>query len=208
MCTSVFVLVICVCPPIPPHSFSFLTSLRCPPLSAHQLVLSYSLLSPLHAPLYFCHVLDFKAYIPRRRNIPGVGGWRWAMHPTPEFCVGDTINMLVSWSQRNPTQNHKICVLPHAKPKRKPVEYRLRWVPTQNAGVGHVHFKFFVYISFAFGTQRESHFQWNMGLTLSMCHYFYPLFLIHFLSPPPPPCFHFLLSPCTSFYSLLVASCC
>ena len=27
-------------------------------------------------------------------KIPGVGGWRWAMPPTPEFCVGDT-NMLV-----------------------------------------------------------------------------------------------------------------
>ena len=37
---------------------------------------------------------DSKAYIPLRRKIPGVGGWCWAMPPTPEFCVGDT-NMLV-----------------------------------------------------------------------------------------------------------------
>ena len=37
----------------------------------------------------------------------------------------------------------KSCVLPDAKPKRKPVEYRLRWVPTQNLGIGHVHFTFF-----------------------------------------------------------------
>ena len=36
-----------------------------------------------------------KAYIPPERKIPGVGGWRWALPPTPEFCVGDT-NMLVS----------------------------------------------------------------------------------------------------------------
>ena len=28
-----------------------------------------------------------KAYIPPERKIPGVGGWRWAMHPTPDFCV-------------------------------------------------------------------------------------------------------------------------
>ena len=35
-----------------------------------------------------------KAYISLRRKVPGVGGWRWAMPPTPEFCVGDT-NMLV-----------------------------------------------------------------------------------------------------------------
>ena len=27
------------------------------------------------------------AYIPPERKVPGVGGWRWAVHPTPEFCV-------------------------------------------------------------------------------------------------------------------------
>ena len=36
-----------------------------------------------------------KAYIPPERKIPGVGAWRWAMPPTPGFCIGDT-NMLVS----------------------------------------------------------------------------------------------------------------
>ena len=54
--------------------------------------------------------------------------------PTPEFCVGDT-NMLVSWSQREPflpDAKPNISVLSDAKPKRKPVEYRLRLVP----GVG------------------------------------------------------------------------
>ena len=30
---------------------------------------------------------SFKAYIPPERKIPGVGGWRWAVHPTPVFCV-------------------------------------------------------------------------------------------------------------------------
>ena len=65
-----------------------------------------------------------------------------------------------------PDTKPKICVLPDAKPKRKPVEYRLRWVPTQNSGVGHVHFMFFVLISFALGSQRKPSFQWNMGFTL------------------------------------------
>ena len=54
--------------------------------------------------------------------------------------------------------------LGNAKPKCKPVEYRLRWVPTQNSGVGHVHFMFFVLIPFVLGSQREPSFQWNMGL--------------------------------------------
>ena len=34
------------------------------------------------------------AYIPLRRKIPGVGGLRWALPPSPELCVGDT-NMSV-----------------------------------------------------------------------------------------------------------------
>ena len=38
--------------------------------------------------------VEFKAYIPLQRKIPGVRGWRRAMPPTPEFCVGHT-NMLV-----------------------------------------------------------------------------------------------------------------
>ena len=32
------------------------------------------------------------------------------------------------------------------------------------AGVGHVDFRLFVSISFAFGSQRKRSFQWNMGL--------------------------------------------
>ena len=34
---------------------------------------------------------------------------------------------------------------------------------TQNFRVGHVHFMFFVLISFAFGSQHKPSFQWNMG---------------------------------------------
>ena len=35
---------------------------------------------------------------------------------------------------------------------------------TQIFCVGHVHFMFFVLISFAFGGQRKPSFQWNLGL--------------------------------------------
>ena len=41
-----------------------------------------------------------------------------------------------------PDANPKICVSPNAKPRHQSVEYRLRWVPTQNAGVGDVYFMF------------------------------------------------------------------
>ena len=37
---------------------------------------------------------------------------------------------------------------------------------TQISCVGHVHFMFFVLISFAFGTQRNPSFQWNMGFSI------------------------------------------
>ena len=43
-----------------------------------------------------------------------------------------------------PDANPKICVTPDANPRRQSVEYSWRWVPTQNAGVGHVYFFFFV----------------------------------------------------------------
>ena len=61
----------------------------------------------------------------------------------------------------SPDAKPKSCILADAKPKRKPVEYRLHWVP----GVGslHVHFIFFVLISFALGSRRKRSFQWNMG---------------------------------------------
>ena len=43
-----------------------------------------------------------------------------------------------------PDANPKICVTPDANPRRQSVEYSWRWVPTQNAGVGHVYFIFLV----------------------------------------------------------------
>ena len=62
------------------------------------------------------------------------------MPPTPEFCVGDT-NMLVYFG-----------VTPDAKSQRQPVEYSLHWVLGIGSCVGHVHFIFFVSISFALGS--------------------------------------------------------
>ena len=66
----------------------------------------------------------------------------------------------------NPDAKSKLCVSPNAKPRCQSVEYRLRWVPMQNAGVGHVYFMFFVYILFAFGTHHEPNFRWNMGFRI------------------------------------------
>ena len=90
---------------------------------------------------------------PRRQNfalgIPTC--WYFGANANPLICV---------LADAKP----EICILADAKPKRKPVEYRLRWVPTQNSGVGHVHFMFFVLISFALGSQHAPSFQWNMGL--------------------------------------------
>ena len=39
-------------------------------------------------------------------------------------------------------------------------------MPGVGAGVGHVHFMFFVLISFAFCSQRKPFFRWNMGFRL------------------------------------------
>ena len=36
-------------------------------------------------------------------------------------------------------------------------------------GIGHVHFRLFVSISFAFGRQRKCSFQWNMGFRQDYC---------------------------------------
>ena len=45
-------------------------------------------------------------------------------------------------------------------------------MPGVGAGVGHVHFMFFVLISFAFCSQRKPSFRWNMGFKcLIMSHY-------------------------------------
>ena len=83
-------------------------------------------------------VLGSKAYIPLLRKIPGVGGWHWAMPPTPEFCVGDTIMLVyLALGEANllrwPCIFLFFCVdfIRVGYPMRTPfpVEYRWRWVP-------------------------------------------------------------------------------
>ena len=77
-------------------------------------------------------------------------------------------------AQRQPPTppNAKISVTSDAKPKICVTPDASQWniggVRSSGigAGVGHVHFRFFVSISFAFGSQRKRSFQWNMGLTL------------------------------------------
>ena len=59
-----------------------------------------------------------------------------------------------------------ICVTPDANPRRQSVEYRWRWASGVGAGVRHVHFMFFVLISFAFCSQRKPSFRWNMGFSV------------------------------------------
>ena len=112
-------------------------------------------------------MVSSKAYIPPERKIPGVGGWRWAMPPTPEFCMEIPTCWYILALPPTPITDASpnICVTPDANPRRQSVEYRWRWVPnTTLFRVGHVHFMLFMPFFSALGTQRECYSQWNMGL--------------------------------------------
>ena len=81
---------------------------------------------------YFTCNIALSLYSTATQNY-GVGGWRWAITPDARILRWDT-NMLVSENCKKkieslPRQKTKNCVSPDAKPKRQPVEYRLRWVP-------------------------------------------------------------------------------
>ena len=78
--------------------------------------------------------------------------------------------MLVSKKTKicvTPHAKHKICVTPNAKPQRKPMEYRLCWVPNAKSSVGHVHFISFgvnfIRIGFRFSVEYGLKAGW-MGL--------------------------------------------
>ena len=64
-----------------------------------------------------------------------------------------------------PTQNLKLALAPMPTPDAS--QWNIGGVGPSDvgAGVGHVHFMFFVLISFAFCSQRKPSFQWNMGFT-------------------------------------------
>ena len=74
-------------------------------------------------------------------NAPDAKGLRWKYQHVGIFW---RYLMLKFAAPPPPDAKPKICVIPDANPRRQSVEYRLRWVPTQNAGDGHVHFMFFV----------------------------------------------------------------
>ena len=73
------------------------------------------------------------------------------------------------------SKNVKVCFTPDAKPKfafhptqnRNASQWNIGCVGSSGIGgrIGHVYFKLFVSISFAFGSQCKRSFQWNMGFT-------------------------------------------
>ena len=75
--------------------------------------------------------------------------------------------MLVSENAKlafTPTQNIKFVFPSTQNPNTS--QWNIGCVGSLALGlcVGHVHFIFFVLISFALGTKRKRSFQWNMGL--------------------------------------------
>ena len=86
--------------------------------------------------------------------------------------VGDA-NMLVSRKSCGANVNPKIFVTPNANPKICRCNIGPVGDPRQGAGVGHVNFMLFVFISFALGNQRVPSFQWNMDFIV------FPLYCGH-----------------------------
>ena len=92
--------------------------------------------------------------------------WRWGQQEF-SLTIGDT-NMLVSKNAKiclTPTRNIKFAFPPTQTPNVNQWNIGCGGFPTQNSRVGHVHFKFFVLISFALGSQCKPSFQWNMGFS-------------------------------------------
>ena len=78
--------------------------------------------------------------------------------------------MLVSENAKicvSPTQNIKFAFPPMQNPNAS--QWNIGCDGSQALGLcaGHVHFIFFVLISFALGSRRKRSFQWNMGLKLT-----------------------------------------
>ena len=78
--------------------------------------------------------------------------------------------MLVSENAKicvSPTQNIKFACPPMQNPNAS--LWNIGYMGSLALGlcVGHVHFIFFVLISFASGSRRKRSFQWNMGLRVA-----------------------------------------
>ena len=107
-----------------------------------------------------------KAYIPlRRKNValgPGVG-----LAPQRHYFA---LGIPTCWYLKmlkfafSPTQNIKFAFPQTRNPNAS--QWNIGCVGSLALGlcVGHVHFIFFVLISFALGSRRKRSFQWNMGL--------------------------------------------
>ena len=116
-------------------------------------------------------ILKTIAYIPLRRKIPGVGGWRWVDASILHWRYQ---HVGIFWRYLT----LKFALAPTPTPDAS--QWNIGGVGPSGFGadVGHVHFMFFVLISFAFCSQRKPSFQWNMGLT---CWY---LKTLKFALPP------------------------
>ena len=66
----------------------------------------------------------------------------------------------------HPTRNLKVVFYPTRNPNAS--QWNIGCVGSLALGlcIGHVHFIFFVLISFALGSRRKRSFQWNMGFKL------------------------------------------
>ena len=99
------------------------------------------------------------AYIPLQRKTIRIGYWHWLGPPISHFYVTYN-NKLVSFElgdanfSRHPMQNPNV------------TQWNIGCVGFQTFCVGHVHFMFFVLISFAIGGQCKPTFQWNMGFKI------------------------------------------
>ena len=117
-----------------------------------------------------------KAYIPLRRKTIRVGYCN-GLDPQRHTFVSP---VGICWYILA-LPNAKICVIPAPNLKfalpQTPTPDASQWKiggvgdQMQNSCIGHVHFMFFVLISFAFGAQRKPSFHWNYGLNCSRyCH--------------------------------------
>ena len=108
-----------------------------------------------------------QAYIPLRRHKvvlgPGVGLAPQRHYFALGIPTGWYLNMLKV--EFPPTQNIKVAFSPTQNPNAS--QWNIGCVGSLALGlcVGHVHFIFFVLISFALGSRRKRSFQWNMGFT-------------------------------------------
>ena len=109
-----------------------------------------------------CTLRECKAYIPVRRKIFALGIPTCWYLKTRKFVFSPTPNLRFALP---PTRNHNAS------------QWNIGCVgsPTQNFRVGHVHFFFWVSISFALVPV----FQWNMGLTVAIEHNKSKSWLLH-----------------------------